>query len=154
MKIGHIYLDQPDDAASARFVVLVEALDRLTIRQHVLVADDALARKLQGLPFVTVGPTVTTPIMACCLMPEVGVVHVHDEKAGQAGLLLTLTRSIPFVMDSAKKPIVTRSPIRRSVLNRARFLIPPADFSPESLIEIYRRSADGLSELPEDTDCR
>ena len=36
--------------------------------------------------------------MAYCLMPEVDIVHIHEPDSGQAGLLLTLARSIPFVM--------------------------------------------------------
>ena len=154
VKVGHIYLDCQREEDRDRFAAIVEALDRLTIKQHVLTADEALARTLRALPFVAVGPLVTTPIMACCLMPEVDVVHVHDGKAAQAGLLLTLTRSIPFVMNAADSPSPPRNPLRRSILARARFLIEPADGTPETLIEKYRRSADAwASELPKDTNC-
>lgn len=153
MKVGHIYLEGTRDEDARRGAGLVEALDRLTISQHVLAADADLLRSLQALPFVSCGPSVTSPIMACCLMPDVDIVHIHDDKAAQAGLLLTLTRSMPFVMDSPQRGAGYPGPLKRSILNRARYLIDPEDLDPERLIEIYRRGADAWSELPKNTNC-
>lgn len=91
--------------------------------------------------------------MAYCLMPDIDVVHVHDGKSGQAGLLLTLTRSIPFVMAASETSDATRNPLKRSILHRAQALIEPSRMQPESLIDIYRRAVDAWSKLPEDANC-
>lgn len=90
--------------------------------------------------------------MAYCLMPKVDLVHVHDDKSAQAGLLLTLTRSTPFVMTTAEKNGSGKNPLKRSVLNRAQSLIPPSETEPEQLINIYRNTIAAWSELPQDAD--
>ena len=119
MNIGQIYLAPPESKESEYFAALVEALDDFDVAQHVLVASVALAQRLAKCAHVTVGPVVRTPIMAYCLMPEVDVAHVHDGKSGQTGLLLTLTRSIPFVITIDQGFEKDMSPIARSVMNRA-----------------------------------
>lgn len=153
MKVGQIYLESSSDDGAARFCAIIEALDRLAIEQHVLVADASLARRLHALPYVTVGPPVRTPVMAYCLMPDVSVVHVHDDRSGQTGLLLTLTRSVPFILSSYEKHTDTRNPLKRSVFRRAHRILDPDETSPEQLIETYRRTIDGWLKLPEDADC-
>lgn len=153
VKIGHIYLAKESDEAIQQFAPLIEAMDRLAIDQHVLVASLVLARRLQCCPYVRVGPVVRTPVMAYCLMPDVDLVHIHDDKSGQAGLLLTLTRSIPFVMTIANKEMASRNRLQRSMLQRAQSLVLPSDTDPENLIGIYRRTIDAWSELPQDADC-
>lgn len=154
MKIGHIYLAAATDDSIDHFASLIEAFDRLAIEQHVLVASVALARRLQCCPYVAVGPVVRTAVMAYCLMPKVDLVHVHDDKSGQAGLLLTLTRSTPFVMTTAGKSGNGQGPLRRSVLSRARALIPPSDTDPERLVSVYHSTINAWSKLPQDADCR
>ncbi|NNC78119.1 MAG: hypothetical protein HKN77_09170, partial [Woeseiaceae bacterium] len=98
MLIGHINLATSMNGTGEHFIKLVEALDRQGARQHLLVANHALAKRVSLCSNVTVGPVVKTPVMAYCLMPDVPVVHAHDSSGGQAGLLLTLTRSIPYVI--------------------------------------------------------
>lgn len=154
MKVGHIYLATAPGGAVMDFASLVEALDRLAIDQHVLVADVALARRLQSCPYVTVGPVVKTAVVAYCLMPDIDIVHIHDDKSGQAGLLLTLTRAIPFVMTTAETSHDGRNPLKRSVFHRAQGLIPPSVTEPEELIEIYKRSVDAWSKFPQDANSR
>ena len=154
MKIGHICLVIESEQALQRFAATVEAFDRLAIEQHVLVSSVALARRLHSCPYVTVGPVVRTPVMAYCLMPAVDLVHIHDDKSGQAGLLLTLTRSTPFVMSaSAEESRNSRNPLRRSVLHRAQSLIPTSLQEPDALLGIYREAIDAWSKLPQDADC-
>jgi len=119
VKIGHICLTLPGNDISEHFAALVEALDRHDTEQHVLVASVMLARRLSACQSVTVGPIVKTPVMAYCLMPNVDLAHVHESKSGQAGLLLTLTRSIPFVITTSAGSGETMSPLTRSVLSRA-----------------------------------
>lgn len=152
MKVGQIYLESSPDDGATHFSAIVEALDKLAIDQHVLVADVALARSLHALPYVTVGPVVRTPIMAYCLMPEVDVVHIHDDRSGQTGLLMTLTRSVPFILSSPQQPD-TRNPLKRSVIRRAHRILSPRETDPETLIEAYRRTIDAWSKLPQDADC-
>ena len=150
MKIGHICLSTAAGMAVPRLVALVESLDRLDIEQHVLVASRALARRLQDSRHVTVGPIVRTPVMAYCIMPDIDVAHIHDEKSGQAGLLLTLTRSVPYVMTGDMNGSDAVNPLRRSVLHRADSFVSPADLADtEKLIRIYRRAADAWSKFPE-----
>ena len=151
MKIGHILLADAGNGQSTEFIELVEALDRLAIDQHVLVADAATARRLDAAPYVTVGPVVRSPVMACCLMPTVDVVHIHDDKSGQAGLLLTLTRSTPYVVTSGRQ---RRGRLHRSVLKRAQYKVAPGIADPETLVATYRKAIDRWSELPENTNSR
>ena len=150
MKVGQIYLEKNGGDEITQFTAQIEALDRLAIEQHVLVADLAVARSLQPLPYVTVGPVVRTPVMAYCLMPDVDIVHIHDERSGQAGLLLTLTRSVPFLLTSEQTTTNSRNPLKRSVYQRAQCILAPGDPDPEQLIETYRRAIDGWLKLPED----
>ena len=127
MQIGHINLDKSINGIGEHFVKLVERLDRLGVEQHVIVRNQALARRINVYPAVTVGPTVTTAVTAYCLMPHVAVVHAHDEASGHAGLLLTLTRSIPYVVTRRSEAPRHRNPIIRSVYGRAASLICPND---------------------------
>ena len=150
MKVGQICLSSGPAASS--FAELVESLDRLAIRQHVLVADPAIGRRLQCCPHVTVGPVVHSPVMAYCLMPDVDIVHVHDYRAGQAGLLLTLTRSIPFVANSDCVPAQRRGGIAKAVRRRARMVFSPEGVEIAMLPDVYRRSVIPSSEFPQESD--
>ena len=96
--IGHINLAKSFDRASENFVNLVEGLQQKGVAQHVLVRNATLAGKLGAMDDVAVGPVVRSAVMAYCHMPQLDIVHIHDMAAGQAGLLLALTRSIPFVL--------------------------------------------------------
>jgi hypothetical protein len=142
MNIGHICLAVPNSEVSENFAALVEALDDFGVSQHVLVANVALARRLAKCTHVTVGPVVKTPVMAYCLMPEVDVAHMHEGKSGQSGLLLTLTRSIPFVITVDNGFEEDTSPIASSVLNRAaqtieRREVKPGDLAAGQHLNIY-----------------
>ena len=130
MKIGHICLTPPGNDISEHFAALVEALDRLDTDQHVLVASVMLAKRLGACQNVTVGPIVKTPVMAYCLMPNVELAHIHERKSGQAGLLLTLTRSIPFVITTSEIGADKMSPLTRSILHRAAYRITRSDTAP------------------------
>lgn len=134
-------------------MALVEALDKLAIEQHILLANDALARRLNARPYVTVGPLVRSPVMACCLMPVVDLVHSHDARSDQAGLLLTLTRSIPFVTNGQRNPGMRARPLQRSVLRRARAQVAVPASNPEALLHAYASALTEPSELPENSNC-
>ena len=141
MKIGHICLKNSSSTAAKRFLSIVEGLDRLAIEQHILVADTSLAQRLRALPFATVGPVVRSPVMAYCLMPPVDVVHVHDDQGSQAGLLLTLTRSVPFVLAEGVVAPDSRSPLRKSVLRRAQAIVDCSERDAETLLTVYGEAA-------------
>ena len=151
MKIGHVFLGATDEAATNAFARLVEDLDRLALEQHVLVSDIAVARRLDSRPYVTVGPIVKSPVMAYCLMPAVDLVHVHDRRSGQTGLLLTLTRSIPYVLSAAASS--SRDPLQRSIKSRARCVIEADELGAERLVERYREAITAWSEFPQDANC-
>ena len=123
MQVGHINLEKSMNGIGEHFVKLVEGLSRLCVKQHVVVRNRSLARRLNIYPNVSVGPTVTTAVTAYCLMPHVPVVHTHDEASGHAGL--TLTRSIPYVATRCSTRPPAKNPIVRSVYGRAASLICP-----------------------------
>ena len=127
MQIGHINLERSMNGTGEHFVKLVERLNRLGVVQHVVVRNSALARRLLVYDNVAVGPTATAAVTAYCLMPHVAVVHTHDEASGHAGLLLALTRSMPYVASRRSAQPPGRNPILRSVYGRAASLICPDD---------------------------
>jgi hypothetical protein len=127
MVIGHIILDKYTNGIGEHFVNLVEGLDRQGLRQHVLAANAALARRVSIYENVMVGPVVRTAVMAYSLMPDVAVAHVHDSKSNQAGLVLRLTRSIPFVLTRRDTAPPAKNPIARSMIARAAGVICPTE---------------------------
>lgn len=148
MRIGHINLASSMNGTGEHFIRLVEALDRQGVDQHVLVANASLARRVALYDSVTVGPVVRTPVMAYCLMPEVQVAHMHDGRAGQAGLLLTLTRSIPYVLTHRSEQTVGRNPLVRSMISRAAGLIcPNDDVANNVLAEDFTTPVDIVSDI-------
>jgi hypothetical protein len=123
VQIGHINLAKSFNGTGEHFVSLVESLRLEGVDQHVVVRNMTLARRLHAIDKVVVGPVVRSPITAYCMMPHLDLVHIHDSGAGQAGLLLTLTRSIPFVM-THRGPIPTSlNPLTQAVYRRAASII-------------------------------
>ena len=134
MRIGHINLAASMNGTGEHFVRLVEALQGQGAEQHVLVANHALAKRVSLYDDVSVGPVVRTPVMAYCLMPEVSVVHAHGRNSGQAGLLMTLTRSTPFVLTRRATRSVGRNPVSRSIISRAACIICPNEAAAGSIL--------------------
>ena len=89
MEVGHINLEASMNGPFDHFVELVEGLSKLGVKQHVIVRDPAIARRLEQCDGVTLGQTVNAAVTAYCLMPQLPLVHVHDEASAHAGLLLT-----------------------------------------------------------------
>ena len=123
MRVGHINLAKSFNGTGEHFVSLVEALTRDGIEQHVLVRNAALARRLDVVDGVSVGPVVRSAVVACCLMPQCDLVHLHDAVAGQAGLLLALTRSIPFVLTHRGSGVLGKNPLTQAIYKRASGII-------------------------------
>jgi len=142
-----------------RFAQLVEAISQFDVEQHILVASHALGRRLAKCAHVTVGPIVRSPVMAYCLMPQVDLAHVHHGKSGQAGLLLTLTRSIPFVITADEGTAADRNPLTQSVLNRAVYTLrnepntEPGVQAARRHLNVYAGAVLGRLELPEKSNC-
>lgn len=123
MRIGHINLATSFNGTGEHFVSLVEALEQVGVKQHVLVRNTALARRVDAIDGVEVGPVVRSAITACCLMPSCDLVHMHDPAAAQAGLLLTLTRSIPFVLTHRRSAAIGSNPVTQAIYKRASGII-------------------------------
>lgn len=154
MRVGHLLLTAASDEMRCGFIDLIETLDRLAIPQYVVVGDEAVARRLGACPYVDVGPVVRSPVVASCVMPRVDVAHAHDAGGGQAGLLLTLTRSIPFVLSEEAGGAKNGHTLMQSVRKRARATVVLDGLDAERLIDIYRSASTPDSELPEDADGR
>ena len=122
VRIGHINLSTSFNGTGEPFVTLIEALQQHGEQQHVVVRNIALAKRLDAVDNVTVGPTARSAVTACCLMPHCDLVHIHDPTGAQAGLLLTLTRSIPYVL-THRDDALGRSPLTRSIYRRAAIVI-------------------------------
>lgn len=141
MRVGHINLAQAFNSVAGSFVTLVEALQNAGVEQYVLVGDASLARRLGGIDGVTVGPIVHSPIMAYCLLPQVDIAHAHDLVSGHAGLLLTLTRSIPFVLTHRGTIATTRNPLAQAIYKRALRVL----CQDESEVAVLRHWLPGLA---------
>ena len=154
MQLGHINLARSFNGSGEHFVSLVEALQKAGIEQHVLVRNEALAKRVAAVTDVVVGPLVRSAVSAYCLMPRRDLVHVHGITAGQAGLLLTLTRSIPYVLSHCPDAL-WQQPLTQAVFRRAQCVVCGDDseasivrhFDPSLRVEIvtpmvYRRSAE------------
>lgn len=123
MNIGHVNLAKSFTGSAAHFIGLIEALDRQGISQYVIVRNHALARRVAVYDNVIVGPVTRSPVIAYCLMPKVDMVHVHDMESAQSGLLLMLTRSIPYVVTRRHRTDTDGGPIARAIDNRAASII-------------------------------
>ena len=135
MEIGHILLSGNDAARFEHFVRLTEGIDRLGIRQHVIVASHELAARVGVYGGVTLGPAIQSAVMAMVLMPDVTLVHAHDDEAGRAALLMNLTRSIPYVLTHREPEAPGWSPVRRSIYARAETIIASTAAAAESLAD-------------------
>lgn len=139
MYIGHINLAKSFNGAGEHFGKLIEALQELDVQQYVLVRNIELAKRLDLVDNVTVGPAVRSAVTAYCLMPTVDVVHIHDPSDGQSGLLLTLTRSIPFVL-THRDESPGNGPLAKTVYRRAAGIVYRGDADAAKHLRIYRRA--------------
>lgn len=142
MYIGHINLADSFAGAGEHFVHLVESLKHHSVQQYVLVRNVELAKRLDLIDGVVVGPTIRSVVSAYCLMPAVDIVHVHDKSSSSAGLLFTLTRAVPFVMTRHLSLDASPGPISYAARNRAAGFIEKDDMDVESHLQVYRRAAE------------
>jgi len=143
--IGHINLSESFNGAGEHFVALIESLQQHAMRQYVLVRNVSLAKRLDLVEGVVVGPVVRSPVTSYCLMPQVDVVHIHDQMGSSAGLLLALTRSIPFVLTRREISASSTNPINKAIYNRASGFVEEDQLTANEHLQIYRRAVDSLS---------
>ena len=136
MHVGHISLADPIGDSGEQFSGLIESWRNRKIRQYVLVRDVELAKRLDTIDDVVVGPVVHSAVTAYALMPNLDLVHIHDMTAGQAGLLLTLTRSIPYVLSYRETVPNGRKPLLQAIYRRALCVICRDD-SEASILRHY-----------------
>ena len=144
MRIGHIDLSAHISSAEEQLVILVEALTAHGIDQHVLVRNPFLAKRLSVCSGVSVGPIVRSPMTAYLMMPQVDLVHLHDRKAINAGVLLNLTRSLPYVLTHRQYSMPGKNPLQRSQYYRADRIVCPS-------AEIAQAMQAYVAETPVDT---
>ena len=119
MKIGHICLTKEYGGSGHQLLILAKALSNHDIEQHAVVRNRTLANRLAEDADISVGPLVNLPITAYGLMPNVDLAHLHDRKSLQSGLLLTLTRSIPYVVTQRSLATPPAHALARSMYRRA-----------------------------------
>lgn len=141
MLIGHINLAETIQESGEPFIRLVEAIARARMEQYILVRNENLAKRLAVIDNVTVGSIVHSPVMAYCLLPRVDIAHAHNVTAGQAGLLLTLTRSIPYVLTHRGTIAPNGNPLIPSVYKRATRILCQDD----SEVAVLRHWLPGLA---------
>ncbi len=139
MRVGHINLAKSCNGLGEHFVSLIQGLARASIEQHVIVRHDAIAKRLKLIDSVEVGPAVGSAVMAYCVMPAVDVVHVHQPADGRAGLLLTLTRSIPYVLTRRGEP-PGEGAIAGAVFRRAAGFVFLGDADVDKHLRLYRQA--------------
>ena len=144
MYVGHINLAVSFNGAGEHFVNLIESLQLHSIQQYVLVRNVALAKRLDLVANVTVGPVVRSAITAYGLMPTVDVVHIHDLKSPAAGLLLTLTKGVPYVMTRHSPDEEAGSPLNQAARNRAAGFLEKGQTDALEHLQLYRRAVDTL----------
>lgn len=144
MRIGHINLSESFNGAGEHFVGLIESLQHHTSHQYILVRNVALAKRLDLVDNVTVGPIVRSPIMAYCLMPHVDIVHIHDRPSWAAGLLLVLTRSVPFVLTRHVSLEQSKNPLSQAAHKRASGFVDENQVDAVEHLRVYRQALDSL----------
>lgn len=142
MHIGHINLSESFIDGGENFITLIESLQQHSMQQHVLVRSVALAKRISLIENVTVGPVVQSPLIAYVLMPHVDVVHIHDLAGRPAGILLALTRSVPFVLTHHEAMAKARNSLDQAVCKRASGFIEKNQTGISEHVQLYRRAVD------------
>lgn len=144
MHIGHINLSKSFNGSGEHYIHLIESLQQRAVQQYVLVRNTALAKRLDLIAGVIVGPVVRSPILACCMMPDVDIVHIHDQSSSRAGLLLRLTRPVPYVLTRRTADALSSGPIRKAAYRRASGFVEDHQVTADAHLEVYRQAADSL----------
>lgn len=135
MQIGHIYLHGKENGFSEYFVRLVEGLAAHGVEQHVVADKHELIARVAVSPGVSTGPCTSSSIVAMALMPPVSLVHIHDDDAGRAGLLLKLTRSMRYVITRRDREAISGSPVLRAIYERAECVVARSEEASQSILD-------------------
>ena len=119
MKIGHINLAKEYGGSGHQLLMLAKALSNHRIEQHAVVSNPILARRLLEHVDISISPLVNSPVTAYGLMPNVDLAHLHDSKSMPSGLLLTMTRSIPYIVTHRSLEPPPAHALARSMYRRA-----------------------------------
>ena len=119
MKIGHINLEKEYGGSGHQLLMLAKALSNYSIEQHAVVRNPILARRLLEHANISISPLVNSPVTAYALMPNIDLAHLHDSRSLQSGLLLTLTRSIPYIVTHRSLEPPPARALARSMYRRA-----------------------------------
>jgi hypothetical protein len=144
MRIGHVDLSAHIAVAEEQLVVLVEALSTHGVKQHVLVRNPFLAKRLSVCAGVSVGPVVRSPVRACFLVPAVDLMHAHERKAVTTAMLLNMTRSVPYILTHRQFRMPGNSPVKRLPYRRSAEIVCPSE-------DIANAMLDYVSDKPVDT---
>lgn len=123
VQIGHITLARSFNGTGEHFVSLVEGLASQGVEQHVVASNNALLQRVAVCDGVTVSPATGSMLLAFCLLPKVDVAHIHDAENAEAGLLLALTRAIPYVLTHRAETAADSGALRESAYRRSAGLI-------------------------------
>jgi len=142
--VGHINLSTTFCGAGENFVGLVKSLQQHGVQQYILVRNIQLAKRLDLVRNITVGPVVRTPVAAYCLMPHVDVVHIHDRPSSAAGILLVLTRAIPFVLTRHETTAASNTRLNQAAYKRASGFVSENEASVNRYLQAYQQAVDSL----------
>ena len=123
MFIGHICLSKDFGHTAKQLLWLVKGMARQGIQQSVVVRCAPLANRLMRCADVTVADLADSPLTAYSMVPKVDLAHVHDPDGVHTGLLLALTRSIPYIITCRQRAVPDESVIVRSAYQRAACIV-------------------------------
>jgi len=139
LTIGHIDLSPGAGAEVSGLASIVVFLAASGVRQHVVAGDMALCRRLCDVDGVAVGPTTSAPAVAFSQMPAVDVLHVHDERSAEAGLLMALTRSTPYIYSDAAANDLPVGPVSAAIYRRASSIVCPDPATADRIVRFDPR---------------
>ncbi len=140
LKVAHVHLASQHDLSSQQLAILARGLSGLNVDQHAVVRCQQVAEQLSRVPYVTIGPLVSSPIVANCLLPCADICHAHDARSAQTGLLLTLTRSIPFILSYRSQTTVSDAPITKAINRRSRAIVCASIIDQQRLLQDFPES--------------
>lgn len=125
--IGHVNLSKRFDSSGTQLLLLTRALSKHGVRQHAVVRCPLLLEGLSDITNVSLGPLADSPVMANCVLPAVDLAHLHDTRSATTGLILSLTRSIPYIITIRGRAVPAHHAIARSIHRRAACVICTTD---------------------------
>lgn len=121
--IAHVNLAKGFRGGERQTEILVRGLSGRDWSQVVVGRrGEPLAEKLAGLPGVEVRPVPNNPVSAARATAGADLVHVHEGRAGQAGLLANLFAGRPYLVTRRIPQAPSGRPATRLLYRRARHI--------------------------------